>query len=646
MNSKVHVASPPRVKPWMIWDGDCHFCGKWIKRWDQATAGEVEYHRYQDVAERFPEIGEERFSKAVHFIGLDGVAVSGAEAVFSCLEFAGRYRFLLGFYRRFKGFAKLSEHAYTLVANQRMFFSFITRMLWGNSVEYSTFRFSGSIFAKLMGLVYLIAFVSFEIQSAGLIGSNGILPVSDHLSAIERYAEQSPNNMSGWRLAPSLLWLDSSDAALNGLAWVGAAFSLLLILGLLPGFSALVCWLLYLSLVNVVPVFLSFQWDILLLEAGFLTILLAPWSFREKLSNPRDPPTIARWLVWWLIFRLMFESGIVKLIIPGLENNTWSDLTALNFHYFTQPIPNNRSWFFHWFPEIFQQASIVVMFFIELVVPFLIIGPRRVRMIACSLLILLQVLIIASGNYGFFNLLTISLCILLIDDQSLPQRIRGWLRPESKISHWQETLAPIGWIRVPVAVIFVFFGIIQLAASANLYDLRDKLTTEKPPAWAPFYILIQRYHLLNQYGLFRVMTTERPEIVIEGSSDGKTWQPYEFKYKIGALDEAPSWVTPHMPRLDWQMWFAALNVERTGRYPHWFVGFLQALAENREPVIDLLAENPFANEPPEFFRINLYDYRFSTPEEKTQTGNWWQRKLVPNGTTTIPREQLLENRNR
>lgn len=641
MAGKVHVASPPRVKPWMIWDGDCHFCGKWIKRWDQATAGEVEYHRYQDVAEKFPEIGEEKFSKAVHFVGLDGIAVNGAEAVFSCLEFAGRYRFLLGFYRRFKSFSTLTERAYDFVAHHRMFFSFITKMLWGKSVEYSTYRFSGSIFTKLIGLVYLIAFLSFGMQSAGLIGSNGILPVSDHLAAIEEYTAQQQT--SAWRLAPSVLWIDSSDAAIKLLIGTGALFGALLMFGFLPGFSALVCWLLYLSLVNTVPVFLSFQWDILLLEAGFLTILLAPWSFREKYSRPRDPPTIARWLVWWLLFRLMFESGIVKLIIPGLENNSWSELTALNFHYFTQPIPNNRSWFFHWLPNAFHQASILIMFFIELVVPFLIIGPRRVRMFACTLLIFLQIMIIATGNYGFFNLLTIALCVLLIDDQSLPAVVRKWLRPEAKATHFQETLAPVGWGRVPIAVVFLFFGLIQLGAATNLYDLHSKIKSENSPAWAPFYILIQRYHILNEYGLFRVMTTERPEIIIEGSEDGKTWKPYVFKYKIGALDETAPWVMPHMPRLDWQMWFAALRVERTGRYPTWFVEFLRALAENKQPVTSLLAENPFEAKAPKYLRVSLYNYEFNDPANKSETGNWWSREMISGLTTSIPTERLIED---
>lgn len=640
--SRINVANPPRVKPWMIWDGDCRFCGKWIRRWEQATGDAVEYHPYQKVVDRFPEIGEEGFCQAVHFIGLDGVARRGAEAVFLCLAAGGRYSFLSGMYARFDWFAVFTSYLYSFVAQHRMLFSKATTLLWGKSVEHSSFRFSGALFSRGLGLIYLIAFASFGVQMAGLVGAGGILPMAEHTAAVhEHFASQDGGGSPMW-VAPSLLWLNGSEAMLQALVWAGALGSLLLVFGLLPGLSALVCWVCYLSLVNAVPVFLSYQWDILLLEAGLLLVFMGPWVLRESFRGPREPSRVMRWLVWWLIFRLMVESGAFKLLdYPGVES-TWKELTALNFHYFTQPIPNALSRFFHGLPDGFQQFSVIGMFVIELGVPFLIFFPRRLRTIACLLLVFLQVLIIASGNYGFFNLLTLVLCLLLIDDQSLPNRLQRWMRPPPQENELAEWLAPFGWVRIPLAALCFFFGSIQLVQACGWLDSRDlhNLGEGQQPAWMPLYFSLERIHAVNTYGLFRMMTTERPEIVIEGSDDGKDWKPYVFKYKPGPLDRRPPWATPHMPRLDWQMWFAALQVEQSGRYPGWFGAFLQGLAQNREPVTGLLESNPFPEAPPRYLRLRLYHYTFSTPEEMAETGQYWQRTLLPNYTQQLRTENL------
>lgn len=641
-NYRVNVANPPRTKPMMIWDGDCHFCGKWIRRWRQATDDQVEYVPYQQVLERFPEIGQEAFSKAVYFVGLNGIAVRGAEAVFACLAFAGRYSSLQGLYYRFEWFASLTSMLYSLVARNRSVFSAITSFLWGKSVEYSTYRFSGALFQRGLGALFFIAFLSFGVQMAGLTGSQGILPVSEHLDAIRQYLAAQGNGQSPMLLAPSLLWLNASDAMLNAVVWVGSIFALLLIFGLLPGLSSLMCWLLYLSLVNAVPVFLNYQWDALLLEAGFLAIFLAPWVLHERLSAPREPSRIARWLVWWLIFRLMLESGIVKLLdYPGVTENTWLNLTALNYHYFTQPIPNNFSVFMHALPEWFQQASVLFMFFAELVVPFFLFFPRRLRNIGCLLLIVFQILILFTGNYGFFNLLTIVLCLLLIDDQSLPQKIQAWLKKEPEDTSLQKNFALIGWLRVPLAALFFFMGALQIGQTARVVEFSEYKKLDKPeqPPWIFLYEYLQRIKTLNYYGLFRVMTTERPEIVIEGSDDMRDWHPYVFRYKPGPIQRKPSWATPHMPRLDWQLWFAALDARHHG-YPGWFGDFLEALADNRPAVSALLEKNPFPDKAPRYLRVRLYDYRFNTYEQRAETGELWQRKLLPEYTLQLRSDQI------
>ncbi len=638
---RVNVANPPRLKPIMIWDGDCHFCGKWSRRWEQATNGDVEFQPYQAAAQRFPEISEDDFSKAVYFIGLDGIALRGAEAVFACLAFADRYRFLQGLYERYSWFASVSELLYGYVAANRMLFSRLTSIFWGRSVEYSTYRFSGALFQRGLGLIYLIAFLSFAMQMAGLIGSQGILPVGEHVEAVNTYLEQQPGARSPMSFAPSLLWLEASDTTLNILVWGGAVCALLLFFGLLPGLSAFLAWLCYLSLVNAVPVFLSYQWDMLLLEAGFIGFLLAPWVLRERFLAPREPNRIARWLVWWLLFRLMFESGAVKLLEYHGSVNTWKELTALNFHYFTQPIPNPRSWAMHWLPNWFQQASIIFMFFVELVVPFFIFFPRRLRTVSCVLLIALQVLIIATGNFGFFNLLTIVLCLLLLDDQVLPRSLQARLRKAPPDSDLQNAFSPIGWVRVPVAALCLFFGLLQIGHVVRVVDFAEYKSLDEPkqPPWTPIYDAMQSIHAINYYGLFRVMTTSRPEIIIEGSDDMHTWQPYVFNYKPGPLDRRPGWATPHMPRLDWQLWFAALDAQH-GKFPAWFPAFLRALAENRPEVTALLADNPFKDAPPKYLRVRLYQYTFTTPEQQAVTGDWWQREEMPGRIPILRTDQL------
>lgn len=645
MAGKIKVANPPRMRPWMIWDGDCNFCGKWIQRWKQATQGYVDYYSYQEVKDRFPEIGEDNFAQAVHLIGVDGVALKGAEAVYACLESAGRYRFLLGMYHRFGWFASLSERAYDTVARNRMVFSKITRILFGASVEYSTFRLSGTLFWRCLGMIYAVAFLSFGLQASGLVGDNGILPVNDYFLAVEEYAD-TRENVSPLSLIPSLLWLGEPGTVLNYCIWGGFAASILLIMGILPGLATVLCWLCYLSLVNAVPVFLSYQWDALLLETGFLAILFVPWVAWQNVRAPHDPPRIARWLVWWLLFRLMFESGIVKLVMPeGVTLNSWTELTALNFHYFTQPLPNNRSWFIHWLPDWLHQASIIGMLFIELVVPFMILGPRRIRSLAFHLLVFLQILIMASGNYGFFNLLTIVLCLSLIDDQVLPAKIRQWLKPEPKTSRWENSLAPLGWIRIPIACLLFGIGGLQVLNQAKVINLNDQISglNDKANVVLPVYNAASRFNLINPYGLFRVMTTERPELVIEGRIDGDEWRAYEFRYKAGNPAEPPQAVLGHMPRLDWQMWFAALNLNYQGQYPNWFASFLKSLALQRQDVINLLQYNPFPEQAPDQLRIRLYRYEFTTPEERAETGNWWKRTLRPELTRIIRTDRLIES---
>ena len=414
----------------------------------------------------------------------------------------------------------------------------------------------------------------------------------------------------------------------------GTALAVVLFFGIAPAPCLFLLWLIYLSLTTVCGVFLGFQWDALLLETGFLAIFLAPlqWLPRRR-ENEAPPSRIVLWLLRWLLFRLMFESGCVKLLSG---DPAWRHFTALDFHYETQPLPTWIGWFAYHSPHWAQHTELVLLFVIELGVPFLIFLPRRPRQLACFLFVLLQICIFLTGNYGFFNLLAIVLCIPLLDDEVLrkgsPSSCYRWVKariarggdvPASGNSAAREQSKPrqVHWpIQVPLALL----GIVLVASFVQFASFfRFHITGPKPVL--EMYGWIAPFRSFNTYGLFAVMTTNRPEIIVEGSNDGQNWKPYEFKYKPGDVHRRPGFVAPYQPRLDWQMWFAALSDFR--RNP-WFVNFCERLLEGTPQVLDLLAENPFPKKPPRYIRAELYEYQFTSMAERRKTGAWWERRRV------------------
>ena len=585
-------------KPLLVYDNDCDFCRYWIAQWQHITGDSIEYASYQEVAAEFPDIPLSAFENSVQLILKNGTVLSGAEAVLRALNNG----FLLWCYNRLPGFASVSERVYRFVAQHRPFFSALTRWFWGTHTERTTFHLSRWLFLRGLGCIYLIAFLSLWVQIHGLVGSNGILPAGQYLEAVRQQI-----GTEGYYLVPTLFWLNTSDAFLHFLCAGGVVLSLVLIAGFVPTFALVSLWTFYLSLVTVGQVFLSFQWDVLLLEAGFLAICFAPLQLRDTFTRASQPSTAFLWLLRWLLFRLMFASGFVKLA----SDEVWRNLTALNFHYETQPLPTWFGWYAHQLPEWFHKASTIGMFAAELVVPFLIFAPRHPRTVGCLGLIALQILIILTGNYCFFNLLTIVLCLLLIDDVMwkalLPKRFMPTIHAIEK--------PPCQYRRIGIAVAAVLLFLLssirfggQLFREAQLPDV----------AWiAPF-------RSVNTYGLFADMTESRPEIIVEGSNDRITWKTYQFRWKPGDLTVPPKWVAPHQPRLDWQMWFAAL--QGSYRNTPWFLNFMGALLQGRPEVLQLLAENPFPESPPRYVRATLYDYRFTDLTTKRSEGTWWSRE--------------------
>ena len=439
-------------------------------------------------------------------------------------------------------------------------------------------------------------------QIHGLIGSNGILPADQFLTAVRQQV-----GTSSYYVVPTLFWLNPSDFFLHFLCAGGIVLSLVLIAGFFPPFTLAGLWVFYLSLVSIGQVFLSFQWDVLLLEAGLLAIFFAPLQIRETLSRASQPSVAFLWLLRWLLFRLIFASGFVKLA----SDEVWRNLTALNFHYETQPLPTSIGWYVHQLPEWFHKISIIGMFAAELIIPFLIFAPRRLRTAGCIGLVGLQVLIILTGNYCFFNLLTIALCLLLIDDVTWRGLLSKRFMPTIRLLEQPPRRYRRAFIAVVAMLLFLLSGIRfsgQLFREAELPDV----------AW------ITPFRSVNTYGLFADMTESRPEIIVEGSNDRILWKTYQFRWKPGELTSAPRWVAPHQPRLDWQMWFAALQ----GSYQNtfWFLNFMGSLLRGNPEVLKLLAENPFPDTPPRYVRATLYDYSFTELATKRSEGMWWDRE--------------------
>ncbi|MBM3840506.1 MAG: lipase maturation factor family protein [Verrucomicrobia bacterium] len=530
--------------------------------------------------------------------------------------------------------------------------AFCCRWLWGQHVQEPSHIFVRWLFLRLMGVTYLIAFLSLNAQLAGLIGSNGIMPAQSVMRAVEE--NTAGLGIDRFRVAPTLCWLSAEDSFLRGLCVAGLALSALVMLNIAPAPCLFLLWLNYLSLAQISTVFLGYQWDNLLLEAGFLAIFLAPWRLWPGFARETPPSRLVLWLLRWLLFRLMFSSGAVKLLSGDAA---WQNFTALTFHYETQPLPTPLAWHAHQLPVWFHEVACLGMFFVELVLPFLIFLPRRPRFLAFWGFLLLMAAIALTGNYTFFNLLTVALCVTLLDDFALARFVpRRWAErtavipeqsnpvhpeatsapnaphaPDSTTDYTdnmdkraspsaKSVAAPLRWTRA--AVLSLLTAVVLGVTTVEMLGLlRVRWAAGNP--LVKLYRWVAPFRSINSYGLFAVMTTSRPEIVVEGSHDGQNWLAYEFRHKLGDLRRRPTFVAPHQPRLDWQMWFAALGDVRGNP---WFVNFCVRLLQGQPEVLALIDRNPFPDRPPKFIRARTYAYHFTTPKQRGQDGAWWRRE--------------------
>ncbi len=574
--------------PLVIFDGHCGFCRIWIEYWKALTGDRVAYAASQEVGSLYPQILPKNFSESVQLVLPGGEVFSGARAVFMTLTHARGMAGLLWAYNHVPGFAPATEAAYRMIASHRTFFYHLTRFTFGKTVLPLKFAKIEWLFPRLLAAIYLIAFASLAGQITGLIGSRGILPLGGYLAAVAKAL-----GVRGYWTMPSIFWLAHGDGFLKAVCNTGAAMAALLLLGILKGpWERLLLaglYILYLSLCTAGQDFLSFQWDSLLLETGFLAIFLGNSKFVVILFR-------------WLLFRLMFLSGVVKLTS---HDPVWRDWTALAFHYMTQPLPTPLAWYMYQLPLWFQRFSTASVLFIELVIPFLFFAPRCWRFWGAGAALFLQVLIFLTGNYTFFNLLTMSLCIFLFDDRALEK--------------WTARLPSRTARTRAIAVGAVSIVILVLSVS----ELDEMFFNTSPEPENALERIASPFQIANTYGLFASMTTTRPEIIVQGSGDGSTWLDYEFPYKTGDLRQPPHWVAPYQPRLDWQMWFAALSDYRG---TPWFTNFMLRVLQGSPEVLGLLKKNPFPGAPPKYVRAELFDYSFTNFAERRATGDWWTRK--------------------
>lgn len=451
----------------------------------------------------------------------------------------------------------------------------------------SAYTIAAAVFLKLLGLIYVIIFGSFLFQIKGLLGKKGILPIGSYLDYAQTIWKEKR-----FRYLPTLFWVCREDWFLLAVPLLGVVFGLMLTCGIYQPLMLLFIYLLYLSIVNVGQDFLSFGWDVFILEITANAFLL---SFT----------TVPNSIVWislnFLLFRFHLQAGAVKL---QSGDRHWRDLTALAYHYQTQPLPNTIAWYAYQLPIRFHQISAAGMFAIELVVAWGVFGTEDIRFITCICFIGLQYSIWLTGNFAYLNHLTAVFSVILIGNSYL-EPFLGSMPNSNPASIWLEiplTIAAAGLLFLQVVCVINHFWPNQtfMRILSNVAPL----------------------HLSNRYGIFAIMTTKRYEIVVEGSEEGINWKEYMFRFKPTKLTHRPRRVSPYHPRLDWQMWFLPF-----GYYEEeiWFQNFLYRLLEAEPTVLKLLQENPFPHKPPKYVRALAYDYVFADKDVKDF---WWKRELI------------------
>jgi hypothetical protein len=460
------------------------------------------------------------------------------------------------------------------------------------------------VILRLLGFVYFIAFLAAANQIVPLVGDHGLLPARKFLNQV---ASDVGSRASGVFQLPTLFWANVSDGFLLGTAWFGVVLSLLVTLGYANAIIMALLWAWYMSFTNIGQLWYGYGWEIQLLETGFLAIFLCPlWDGRPFAGSA--PHRFVIWLFRWLIFRIMIGAGLIKL----RGDPCWRDLTCLYYHYETQPIPNPLSWWLHFRPPWFHKLEVLWNHLVELIVPWFGFAPRIARHLAGMLLVLFQISLIFSGNLSFLNWLTLVPALACFDDSLLKRFLPGLIvrsaeraGEAARPSRMRERLA------------------IALAGLVALLSINPVLNLLSPGQ--VMNTSFNRLNLVNTYGAFGSVGQARFEIVFEGTDDAVVtpqtqWKEYEFKAKPGDPKRRPAIIAPYQPRIDWQIWFAAMSTP--DQYP-WTLHFIWKLLHNDSGTLSLLAHNPFPKQPPRYIRAQYFRYQFAPPGDPS--GAWWKR---------------------
>jgi hypothetical protein len=473
---------------------------------------------------------------------------------------------------------------------------------WFDATDYDLAR---QVLQRGVAALYAVGFVSAILQFPALLGERGLLPVP-------RYVAHTPR----WR-SPSLFRLHYSDRYLRAVCWVGTVLAATIVVGLpqagppwVPLVVFLVLWVFYLSIVNVGQTFYAFGWESLLLEAGFLVAFLG--------SDQVPAPLPVLLLIRWLVFRLEFGAGMIKM----RGDRSWRDLTALNYHHETQPMPNPVSRYVHLLPPWFHRMEVLGNHFAQLVVPWLLFAPQPVASIAAAVVIATQLWLVITGNFAWLNAITIVLAFSAVTDSSLGL--------DAAAPATAALASPVWWVAI-VGALTVLVVALSWRPLLNLFSRHQLMNAS-----------FNRWHLVNAYGAFGSMTQHRFEVIVEGTlsalpTEHAEWREYEFRGKPGDPLRIPPQIAPYHERLGWLLWFLALGAPGGA----WFPALLLKLLQADERVLALLRFDPFDGVPPTYVRARMFAYRFSTREERHNTGLWWIRTPM---TTLVQPTALPDTR--
>ncbi len=486
------------------------------------------------------------------------------------------------------------------------------------------------IVLRALGLIYGSAFISLLFQIRGLIGPAGILPANTYLQAVA----QSFGPWTRFWFAPTLLWVSSGSHMVMAICWAGLAGALLLTFNLWPRGMLLVCFVCFLSFVSAAQDFSGYQSDGMLLEAGFLALFFAPPGWRPGLGYTHPPSRASLFLLQWELFRIYFESGLVKLLSGDTE---WRHLTAMDEYYQNGPLPTWIGWYIQHLPHWFHLATAFSTLALELVIVWMLFLPRRWRVICFLIVTPWQAGVIFTANYTFLNYLVLALGFLLLDDRFFSRWLRGEWKPSQGLAADRDPEKAPSARRVLSG--FGLTGstvVLALVGYATTVELISMVFGRLPLPMQPVTML-EPFRIANQYGLFAVMTRGRYEIEFQGSRDGQVWVAYPFRFKPQALDRAPGIYAPYQPRFEWNLWFASLGpwrqnplVPRTE----------QRLLTNDPDVLALFARNPFSGSPPLQVRAVLWQYWFTSGKQKHMTGDWWRRQLLGLYAPALQRDDM------